>query len=192
MSRHGSWKRLWLSGLASSAAVAGTAALRSQVEGRSIWKPINAVSHIVWGWHAATRRELSVRYTGTGLILNLVACAFWAACYEAWRRAMPRPHSPSTAAMIGVGTSVLAYITDYHVVPRRLTPGFELSLSRHSFPWIYSALAIGLILPNWLNSERTGGHDKSKTNLSLSFSRTRQLGMDTGEVTTYARDEQCR
>lgn len=188
MSRHGSWKRLWLSGLASSAAVAGTAALRSQVEGRSIWRPINSISHILWGWHAATRRELSVRYTGTGLMLNLVACVFWAACYEAWRRAMPGPHSPSTAAMIGVGTSVLAYITDYHVVPRRLALGFELSLWRHSFPWIYSALAIGLILPKWLNSEPTNGHDRPKMPLPTSFSRARQLRMDAAEITIYARD----
>jgi hypothetical protein len=149
MNGHWSWKRLWLDGVVSSAAVAATAALRSQVEGRSIWKPINAVSHIVWGWHAAKRRELSARYTGTGLILNLAACVFWAACYQAWRRAMPRKNSPSTAAVVGIGTSALAYITDYHVVPRRFTPGFELSLSRGSFPWIYGALAIGMILSEW-------------------------------------------
>lgn len=188
MHRHWSWKGLWLAGVVSSATVAVTAALRSQVEGRSIWKPINAISHIVWGWHAAKRRELSVRYTGTGLVLNLAACVFWAACYESWRRAMPRLNSPSTAAVVGVGTSALAYITDYCVVPRRFTPGFELSLSRHSFPWIYSALAIGLILPKWLNSEPTSGHDKSKMHQPTSSSRTRQLGMDADEVTTYARD----
>lgn len=150
----GSWRKLWLDGFVSSAAVAITAALRSQAEGRSVWRPINAISHIAWGRHAAKRRERSLRYTGTGLILNLVACVFWAGCYEAWRRAMPAPNSRSTAALVGAGTSVLAYITDYHVVPRRFTPGFELSLSRRSFPWLYAALAVGLFLPNVLGSRK--------------------------------------
>jgi hypothetical protein len=45
----------------------------------------------------------------------------------------------------------LAYLTDYYLVPRRFTPGFELSLSRRSFPWIYGALAVGMLLPEWLN-----------------------------------------
>jgi hypothetical protein len=26
-----------------------------------------------------------------------------------------------------------------------------LSLSRRSFPWIYGALAVGMLLPEWLN-----------------------------------------
>ena len=145
-----SWKKLWLDGLVSSAAVAVAAALRGRAEGRSVWTPINAISHIVWGWHAAKQRERTIRYTATGLILNVAACVFWAGCCQLWRRTMPRPNSPSTAALVGVGTSALAYITDYHVVPRRFTPGFELSLSRRSFPWLYAALAAGLFLPHWL------------------------------------------
>lgn len=145
-----SWKRLWVEGLASSAAVAVTAALRGRIEGRSVWRPINAISHIMWGWHAAERKERSVRYTGTGLFLNAAACLFWAGCYQGWRRTMPKSDSASTAALVGVATSVLAYITDYYLVPRRFTPGFELSLSRRSFPWIYGALAVGLLLPELL------------------------------------------
>lgn len=147
-------KRLWLGGLTSSVAVALTAALRSQIEGRPTWRPINAISHIVWGWHAAKRKECTIRYTGTGLIVNLAACVFWAGCYQGWRRIMPQRFFPAAAA-IGAGTSAIAYITDYHVVPRRFTPGFELSLSRRSFPWIYAALAAGLFL-----SERLYGPER--------------------------------
>ncbi len=149
-----SWGKLWLSGLVSSAAVAITAALRSQAEGRSVWRPINAISHMVWGRHAAKRRERSLRYTGTGFILNTAACVFWAGWYHLWRRTMPRPDSSPTAALTGVGTSALAYITDYYIVPRRFTPGFELSLSRRSFPWLYAALAVGLFLPSLLGSRK--------------------------------------
>ncbi len=146
-----SQKRLWLEGFVSSAAVAVTAALRSRIEGRSFWRPINAISHIAWGPYAAKRRGRTLRYTGTGLLLNMVACVFWAGCYQVWRRRMPKSKSPTTATLASVGTSALAYITDYHVVPRRFTPGFELCLSRRSFPWIYAALAVGLLLPQWIN-----------------------------------------
>ena len=51
--------------------------------------------------------------------------------------------------------SALAYVTDYYVVPRRFTPGFELTLSRRSFPWLYGALAIGLFTPDVMASGRS-------------------------------------
>src|ERR1044072_5156945 len=147
---HQRWKDVWLDGLTSSAAVALTAALRGRGEGRSGWGATNAISHMVWGRHAARRRECTLRYTGTGLLLNVAACVFWAWCYRFLRRTMARPNSPSTAVLTGVGITAVAYITDYYVVPRLFTPGFDLSLSRRSFPWLYAALAAGLFLPGLL------------------------------------------
>ena len=44
-----------------------------------------------------------------------------------------------------VAVSILAYLTDYHVVPRRFTPGFELVFPRALFPWLYAALAGSLV-----------------------------------------------
>jgi hypothetical protein len=41
--------------------------------------------------------------------------------------------------------SVLAYLTDYHLIPRRFTPGFELVFPRTLFPWLYAALAGSLV-----------------------------------------------
>ena len=38
----------------------------------------------------------------------------------------------------------MAYFTDYHVVPDRLTPGFEKRLSPKSLRVVYSALALSL------------------------------------------------
>ncbi|OQW37304.1 MAG: hypothetical protein A4E19_14175 [Nitrospira sp. SG-bin1] len=168
------WKRLWFDGFTSSAAVAVTAALRSRIEGRSVWKPINAISHIVWGRHAARRGERTFRYTGTGLVLNLAACVFWAACYQAWRRTMPRPDSFLTTAAIGAGTSAIAYITDYHLVSHRFTPGFELSLSRRSFPWIYGALAAGLFLSEWLGIASATGYLQPKRHQGASLPHPRK------------------
>jgi hypothetical protein len=40
--------------------------------------------------------------------------------------------------------SALAYLTDYHVVPKRLTPGFELRLPGGALAAAYAALALGL------------------------------------------------
>jgi hypothetical protein len=33
---------------------------------------------------------------------------------------------------------------DYHVVPRRLTPGFEMRVSKSALALVYAALALGL------------------------------------------------
>src|SRR5688500_515379 len=67
------------------------------------------------------------------------------------RRAAPRgPVYFVRSAGRAIGVSILAYVTDYYLVPRRFTPGFELSLSRRSCPWVYGALAAGLVAPDWL------------------------------------------
>ena len=61
---------------------------------------------------------------------------------------MNPPDSIAASIVRGIATSALAYVTDYYIVPRRFTPGFELCLPRRSFPWLYGALAVGLIAPN--------------------------------------------
>jgi len=141
-----------LSGALGTAAVTVTAALRGAVEGRSAVRPINAISHILWGDQAGAATGVSLRHTVSGLALNGAACGFWAWLYQRGRRSTAAPHSVSAAVVSGVATSVLAYVADYHVVPRRLTPGFELSLSRRSFPWLYGALAVGLCASDVLMS----------------------------------------
>lgn len=46
--------------------------------------------------------------------------------------------------MRGAAVSTLACVTDYHVVPKRLTPGFELRLPAGALAAAYAALALGL------------------------------------------------
>lgn len=150
-------EKIVLSTLTSSAAVAGVAAWRGRVEGSSAWRPVNAISHIVWGPAAGAARGLSLRHTGLGLLLNGAACAFWSWLYARGRGIARRPGSMVPDVLSAIGVSVLAYVTDYHVVPRRFTPGFELSLSRRSFPWLYGALAVGLLIPSsaaWCRASR--------------------------------------
>lgn len=142
-----------------SCAVAGMAVWRGHVEASSGWKPVDAISHIVWGPAAGSQRECTLRYTGLGLLLNGVACAFWSWLYERRRRFTGGLRTVVSDALYAIGTSAFAYVTDYHVVPRRFTPGFELILPRRSFPWLYGALALGLMIPTWfpLSHGRKGG-----------------------------------
>ena len=131
-------------GLISSAAVAIAAGIRGQMERGAAMRPVNGISHILWGPQAGKSNSISAKFTLTGLALNTVACGFWAWLYQRGSRA-----SASEAATDAVGVAALAYVTDYYLIPRRFTPGFELSLSSRSFPWIYAALAAGLFLPHW-------------------------------------------
>ena len=140
-------RQILITSAVSSLAVAATAVVCGKAEGRSAWRPINAISHIVWGRKAAQKKLFTPRYTGMGLVLNGVACGFWAFLYRRCRRSMQAPDSFTASVGSGIAVSALAYVTDYYVVPRRFTPGFELILSRRSFPWIYGALAAGLFIP---------------------------------------------
>ena len=147
-------KKLFLTGAISSLAVAAAAAACGKAEGRSVWNPINTISHILWGRRSAGQSQLSFKYTGAGLLLNGVACVFWAWIYKEWLWSLDNPPSLSALSQRGFGVAALAYLTDYHLIPTRFTPGFELSLSRRNFPWLYAALAAGLILPECIASNR--------------------------------------
>jgi hypothetical protein len=138
-----------VSACVSGVAVAAAAAWRARVEGRSGWRPINGISHMVWGRRAAVQERVTLRYTGSGLLLNGLACGFWAWLYCLMHPVRPGLLGFVRSAVRAIGVSALAYVTDYHVVPRRFTPGFELTLSRRSFPWVYGALAAGLAVPDW-------------------------------------------
>ncbi|HKN87739.1 MAG TPA: hypothetical protein VJV04_12835 [Nitrospiraceae bacterium] len=127
-----------LAGLA-TCAVAG---LCARAERQTAVSALNSTSHIVWGDRAVDQTSASWQYTGTGIALNELALVFWGLVYEMWS------HSAIGASMSplirGVTVSALAYITDYHLIPRRFTPGFEKRLSQASLCAIYCAIAVSL------------------------------------------------
>lgn len=120
-----------------------TAAACGACRNRDALSPINAVSHIVWGDEAFARREPSLKYTYTGLALNSGACISWALVLELLFGRFAR-RSTASALASGAAVSALAYVTDFHVVPARLTPGFEKHLSRQSLLVVYIILALSL------------------------------------------------
>jgi hypothetical protein len=151
--------RSLVSGTVAAIASAAVASAAGRRETQSAAAPLNATSHMVWGDKAARRDGGSAKYTVTGFLLHHAAAVFWAAIYETW-------FAPSQDRSQGGNDSILkplagavvvaagAYVTDYHIVPRRLTPGFEMRLSGKSLAMIYGALALGLAASSIARAKR--------------------------------------
>jgi hypothetical protein len=142
--------------LASLASTAVLAARGRRETGRAS-APINAISHWVHGPAAYTRNEPDRRHTGLGLAIHHASSLLWGLAYVALlRRAAatrrPRLDRPWKAAAL---TTLVAAVTDFKLVPPRLTPGFEHRLSRGSVASTYLAFGVGLALSGlWLQARR--------------------------------------
>jgi len=111
---------------------------------------LNATSHILWGDEAAKYDDWDVRHTLAGAVLNAGAMGFWSAVQSL----LPAPRSIFGAARNATLVTALAYVTDYHVVPKRLTPGFEQRLSRKSLFGSYAVLAAALAVSAFATRRR--------------------------------------
>lgn len=116
--------------------------------------PINATSHVLWGDEAGRALRPDLKHTVPGVAINEGASVFWAAIYEqAFGRRVDRGEWGAALAG-GAGVAALAYLVDYHLVSRRLTPGWERHLDGRSLAAIYAALAISLPLRGLLRRAR--------------------------------------
>jgi hypothetical protein len=131
-------------GMMAAATTTAAAVICGQFEDHQPIGPINAVSHILWGDRAARRTGFSLKHTLTGAVLNAAAVTSWAFVQEVVFGRRHRRATLGEALVEGTVVSGLAYVMDYHVVPDRLTPGFEKRLSNKSLAAIYCALAVGL------------------------------------------------
>jgi hypothetical protein len=139
-----------VSGAVAAGATTACVALAGARDSGSAVAPINATSHIAWGESAGRVETIDAKHTLTGAALNLGACVFWATFYErAFGRAAERGEV-GTALLGGAAVAAAAYVTDYHVVPKRLTPGWELRLSPRSLGAAYAVLALALPLSGLL------------------------------------------
>jgi len=138
--------RALVSGTIAAAAVTLVASLAARRATGSSAAALNATSHFLWGERAGRENAYSAKYTGAGFIANYGASVFWALFYEALGKGKPR--RPARALLDGALISAAAYVTDYHVVPKRLTPGFEMRVPRAALACVYAALAFGLSLPD--------------------------------------------
>jgi hypothetical protein len=131
-------------GKVASAATAVAAAVCGAVENRNVIAPINAISHAIWGDEAATQDRISPQYTFGGLFLNTLAGIGWALLYEKLFGEAADDGNVGLSLLGGALVSATAYVTDYHIVPKRLTPGLEKRLSDRSLLAIYLVLALSL------------------------------------------------
>jgi hypothetical protein len=129
----------------SAASVLSTIALAiaSRVETGHPAAALNSTSHWLWGDERAKTDEVSLRHTAVGFATHHASAYFWAVLHERlagdWAE-----QSPSAALAAGLGTAAVACTIDYTVTPHRLTPGFELRLSRPAMAIGYLAFGLGI------------------------------------------------
>ena len=131
-------------GAIATIATTAATAICGERENSNAIAPINAVSHICWGDQAARQETPSLQYTAVGALLNAAAVTSWAAVHELVCEKIAPKRDVGTALVTGAAISALAWFTDYRIVPKRLTPGFEKRLSNPSLFAIYSTLALSL------------------------------------------------
>ncbi|MCU0790322.1 MAG: hypothetical protein MUE79_04625 [Nitratireductor sp.] len=119
--------------------------LDSMARGRSPWQPVNATSHWIWGDEAGWRELPDTAHTVTGAATNQGAAMFWGAIFGAWLASQPRR---TTGEMFrdAAAMGAIAATLDYGILPRRLSPGWELAGGGRSAAIGMAATAIGLAL----------------------------------------------
>jgi hypothetical protein len=128
-----------MGGLAANAGVA-FAALE---EGRSPWQPFNATSHWLRGKKAAQFQTADFAHTVPGIMTNQAAAMFWGAVLGTYFALRP-PRSNAGIFRDAAWLGTLALLVDYGLLPRRLSPGWHLALSRKSVLIGFMSMSLGL------------------------------------------------
>lgn len=150
-------RRALLSGSTASLLSALAVAWRGHAERAGAWRGINAVSHWRWGERAFKETKPSLRYTLPAVIVHHASSIFWAAIYERWLRRDRQQQEPALAKKIikrAAGVTALAWFVDFHLTPKRLTPGFERVISKPSLIMTYAAFGCGLSALGLLSAYR--------------------------------------
>jgi hypothetical protein len=145
--------RVLLSGSLASVAAALTLAAASKREGHAAAQPLNATSHWVHGDVAAYYSGVDWRHTGLGYVTHHSATMLWAGVFEALRRYSSRSDLAAVTRDAAVAATAAA-IVDYTITPHRLTPGWELVLSKRSMAFAYAAMAAAFMGSELLLSPR--------------------------------------
>ena len=125
-----------------SAATATALMLLGRHERRGALTPLNASSHWLYGDHVGRRRRADLTHTGVGVGTHHLATMFWSLLLES--ALGPKKRTLGELAVAAALTSASAAAFDYLVVPRRLSPGWELALTRNAMTGAFAAMALGL------------------------------------------------
>jgi len=141
-----------------SAATAAALMLLGRKESRGALTPLNASSHWLYGDHVGRKRSADLAHTGVGMATHHLAIMFWSLALETAlgdkKKTLPE------LALAGALTAASAAAFDYLVVPRRLSPGWELALTRKAMTGAFAAMALGLATGAAAARMRLGRHNR--------------------------------
>jgi hypothetical protein len=112
----------------------------------SLAAPINATSHWLWGEESLHEDAPTWKHTLTGALTQHAASVLWAMLYSAVYGHRPEAKRWPQAVAGAIGTTAVAYVVDYTITPKRLTPGYEHRLDGKGMLAVYGALALGFAL----------------------------------------------
>ena len=142
------YRALFSGTIASILTAVGLAAL-SSAEGKHPLGPINATSHWLIGDKNIKLDGFDTKQTLIGIATHHAAAIFWALVHEFGAgRFSPQRYREITAAP----TAVFAAILGYGLLPRRLSPGWELAVSKRSVSAGFLLLGLGLALGSMMGN----------------------------------------
>ena len=125
----------------------GSIMMLAAIERKAPSAPVTAISHIVYGDKAIDSRRVDLLHFVIGFGLNLMAMIGWSVVAEIGFRVLHiLPNNFIGTCFVASAVSVLAYFTDFYVVPKRFTPGFEHILSRRALFITYVFLAVSFLI----------------------------------------------
>ena len=124
--------------IAISAVTTAAMMLASKIERNSPWAALNPICHMIDGDSREFGDGYNERDTLLGIALNASAMLSWAVIYRFFFKSTRFPRSLLAGAALSAG----AYIVDYHIVPKRFSPGIEKKLGGPAIFWVYVALAL--------------------------------------------------
>jgi hypothetical protein len=152
-------QRVLVAGSLVCVATLAAAAVRGRVDSGSAVAPINATSHIVLGPAAGDVDGLDLKHTLLGVVINAGASVFWASIYQPLFDRAGQRGGMGISVLGGAAVAALAYLVDYRLMPKRLTPGWECRVSGRSLAMIFCAMAASLPVRRMLEGLR-GAADK--------------------------------
>lgn len=132
-----------ITGVIADAAALPVVALLGARDSGSAIGPLHAATQVV-SPQAGKLQQASLRYTPLGLGINIGAGLWWALVLQLLFGRMTRRGGAGNAMLAGAATAALAYIADYKLLPRRLTPGWEHHMSWRSVSISLATLGLGL------------------------------------------------
>ncbi len=103
---------------------------------------LNTVAHAVLGYRAEITDAFDPAVTLTAVAVHVAALLIWGILFALVAGRLRGVPLFGAAVMVAAA----AYFVDFHLVPARLTPGFETVLTISELIAVYAVLAAGLTL----------------------------------------------